>query len=82
MKIRKGWPLAVLGTILVLSALFVGVSLAFEGSMNRCIATPVSEPNSSVTREFSWDSLDWICSKTIEGETQVKTWHIPLFPIP
>ncbi len=82
MKIRKGWPLAVLGTILVVSALFVSVSLALEGSMNRCTASPVSEPNSEITREFSWDSFDWICHKTFEGETEVKTWHIPLFPNP
>ena len=82
MRIRKGWPLAVLGTILVFSALFISVSLGLRESMNRCTASPVSEPNSEVTREFSWDSFDWICHKTFEGETEVKTWHIPLFPNP
>jgi hypothetical protein len=82
MNIRKGWPLVTLGTLLVVSFLFLCFAVLPKQAMNKCIETPTDEPNSSVTTEFSWGSFDWICHKTVEGTGEKTSRHIPLIPYP
>ena len=80
MNIRKGWPLVAIGAFLVFSFLLMCVAVLPEQAMNKCTETPTDAPNASVTREFSWKSLDWICHERVDGSGLETSWHIPLIP--
>lgn len=86
MKIQRG-KIAILLVVLVL--VFPASLFAYKAMDDRawsaCTATPTAEPNFSVTKEFSWSPLGWVCHKTLTDEDGNLTGdtfdkHIPLIP--
>ena len=86
MKIQRG-KIAILLVVLVMmvpAGLFT-YKVIDDRAWSACTATPTPEPDSEVTKEFTWSPLGWVCHITwIDksgkpiGDTFDK--HIPLIP--
>lgn len=81
MKIVRGKvAIALVGVILLIPVMGLSVVALTKAAMNRCTATPTSEPDSVVTVEFKLDSFDWICHKRWVDTGVLEEKHISFFP--